>query len=763
MADSAQRQNSTAEADISVIHPDDHTSATVPPKPADTSRKQRIILCMIVKNESKIIERCLKSCLGVVEGISICDTGSTDNTVEIIKTFATKNNLKCRVHHETFKNFSHNRTLAFELAKKVAIEEWKYDPDMTYQLFLDADMAYVSKPFPKTATDFSPKDSIHTQKLTKAGYQLWQSNGGSDYTNLRLAKCSIPWKCVRRTHEFWSCEPFDLGQLEVCYLDDFDDGGAKSDKYERDLRLLLEDLKELGPEDGRSLFYLGQTLQGLGERESDLAKREDYLKQSMDYYKRRIRLTDFHDEIWFAYYMIEVCNIDLALKYFDKKADLKMTTNEIKEKHDEYLEQATVWCRKAMAFDGSRREPLWKMAELQRKIGNNADCYMYAKRALRIPYPRSNNYRIARDAYISSCEWEISVSAYYDNDTRDEGRRISEQLLVKKDVPADTLNQVRWNLQFYLTELKPTNFVTLDCERIPLEKGCGYYYQCNPCIVRYRDGYLVNVRHVNFTFYAKRYFAIGTDVVNTHNTLLRLSSDFKVISSVRLQDVIGGDVPSKVRGHEDVRLIEGLCTDDRVWFTSTLRYTHDAPQQVLCEVDLTTGKFLRKVLLNRGDATKTEKNWSVLPTSMVDDKLPSTISYIYNHNPMEIDKFDLVTGKLLSSQVHTLPFVPKEYRGSCAPIKVRSRWIGMVHEVIMIDNYRNYIHRWVEYDEVFALKRFSNSFNFLIRGFEYVNGMCLSHDSEHIVLGLGINDNQACLCLVQVDTVLESLYSFNPK
>jgi glycosyltransferase involved in cell wall biosynthesis len=45
----------------------------------------KIILCMIVKNESKIIERIIKSVLQIVDEISICDTGSTDNTVEIIK------------------------------------------------------------------------------------------------------------------------------------------------------------------------------------------------------------------------------------------------------------------------------------------------------------------------------------------------------------------------------------------------------------------------------------------------------------------------------------------------------------------------------------------------------------------------------------------------------------------------------------------------------------------------------------------------------
>ena len=47
----------------------------------------KICLNMIVKNESRVIERLLRSVLPLIDTYCICDTGSTDNTVEIIKTF----------------------------------------------------------------------------------------------------------------------------------------------------------------------------------------------------------------------------------------------------------------------------------------------------------------------------------------------------------------------------------------------------------------------------------------------------------------------------------------------------------------------------------------------------------------------------------------------------------------------------------------------------------------------------------------------------
>ena len=41
-----------------------------------------VSLCMIVKNEEDVLERCLKSVAGLVDEIIIVDTGSTDRTRE---------------------------------------------------------------------------------------------------------------------------------------------------------------------------------------------------------------------------------------------------------------------------------------------------------------------------------------------------------------------------------------------------------------------------------------------------------------------------------------------------------------------------------------------------------------------------------------------------------------------------------------------------------------------------------------------------------
>lgn len=49
-----------------------------------------ISLCMIVKNEERVLARCLDSLIGLMDEIIIVDTGSTDKTKEIAKKYTDK-------------------------------------------------------------------------------------------------------------------------------------------------------------------------------------------------------------------------------------------------------------------------------------------------------------------------------------------------------------------------------------------------------------------------------------------------------------------------------------------------------------------------------------------------------------------------------------------------------------------------------------------------------------------------------------------------
>lgn len=68
-------------------------------------------LCMIVKNEAKILKRCLDSICDLMDEIIIVDTGSTDNTVEIAKQYTDK-----IYYFEWVEDFSKARNFSFSKA-----------------------------------------------------------------------------------------------------------------------------------------------------------------------------------------------------------------------------------------------------------------------------------------------------------------------------------------------------------------------------------------------------------------------------------------------------------------------------------------------------------------------------------------------------------------------------------------------------------------------------------------------------------------------
>jgi glycosyltransferase involved in cell wall biosynthesis len=88
----------------------------------------------MIKNEEKILKRCLDALVGIVDAFCICDTGSTDTTKDIALEFL-KTHDGC-LTEEPFKNFGYNRTVSFVNAKQY-LNDTKWNLNDTYGLLLD--------------------------------------------------------------------------------------------------------------------------------------------------------------------------------------------------------------------------------------------------------------------------------------------------------------------------------------------------------------------------------------------------------------------------------------------------------------------------------------------------------------------------------------------------------------------------------------------------------------------------------------------------
>ena len=212
----------------------DHNDTILPSLPLQlpstidgTSSTVKLLFLTMIKNESSVIVRCLKAAEKICDAICVCDTGSTDNTVDIITNYFKTIQIPGKVYSQPWKHFGHNRTQSF-LAGVDYCKELGWDPSTSYAVLLDADMELHIGP------------QFHKDALKTPGYSILQKNPGIEYFNTRFVNLGFPWKCTGVTHEYWDGYYTDNLPSEFAYINDIGDGGCKADKFERDVRLLEE-------------------------------------------------------------------------------------------------------------------------------------------------------------------------------------------------------------------------------------------------------------------------------------------------------------------------------------------------------------------------------------------------------------------------------------------------------------------------------------------------------------------------------------------
>jgi glycosyltransferase involved in cell wall biosynthesis len=146
-----------------------------------------LCLNMIVKDESHIIEKTLEMLCSKMRFHYwvICDTGSSDNTREIITQFFNKKNIPGELHCDKWVDFAHNRTLALERAFK------KTD----LLLVFDADDEIHG-------TINMPNEVLFDEYHLRFG----MPKSGTNYTRTQIINNHKRFKYLSVVHEFISCQ-----------------------------------------------------------------------------------------------------------------------------------------------------------------------------------------------------------------------------------------------------------------------------------------------------------------------------------------------------------------------------------------------------------------------------------------------------------------------------------------------------------------------------------------------------------------------------
>ena len=333
-----------------------------------------VTLCMIVKDETHIIEQCLRSMAKYIDRYDITDTGSTDGTQDLIKKIMEELNIPGEVHQSDWKGFGDHggkmgsRTESLQTAKKFGAD---------YAWVIDAD-------------DYIQGDFKYPDNMTADAYAISMGRAEFGWWRNQIFNLEHDWKYIGVLHEYADCaskprEELSFDKIRGNYRVIARTEGARNvginpiDKYKRDAKT-LEDALVDEPKNERYHFYLAQSYFDSQQWE-----------KSLEAYQKRVAFGGWPEEV---YYSLLRCGILKGML----------------EKPIEEVTQAFLECYNSRPI---RAEPLWFLSRLYRMNEKPAVAYLYARMAAEIPFPEHDILFIQNDVYSWCVLDEIAATAFY--------------------------------------------------------------------------------------------------------------------------------------------------------------------------------------------------------------------------------------------------------------------------------------------------------------------------------------------------------------
>jgi tetratricopeptide (TPR) repeat protein len=636
----------------------------------------------MIKNESKIIERCLTSALEHINAIFILDTGSTDNTIEVCHTLLKNKNIPYKIEESSFKNFGYNRTISFERAKEFC-KDLQWELDNMYAFTIDADMI------------IKPSNTFKDIKLVEPGYNILQKDTSLKYYNLRLLSFKYDWKSIGSTHEYWECDTSADTKFssDVIYIKDINDGGCKSDKTTRDIQLLENDLIE-NSNNERSIFYLALSYKENGN-----------YKEAIRMFKKRIQLEGWEEEVWYSKYQIAKCYEKLNQP-----------------------EKVELWINRAFQYKQDRLEPLHFYLQYLKEQKEYFKAYEYYLKGKDIKYP-TNDILFIEDIYDGAFELEKTMLNFFIfTKTKQD---CLKELIDYINTYSNTKNQdiCYYNSRSYINSLIS-----------PIYRGQynRYWfpqyneYQASSCsILPYNGGFIMNVRYVNYLLDQSGKYNIQSNdnIVRTKNYVTFLNTSYNpVYNTMLMNEIIEKTYTSDIEGLEDIRL---FYFKNKIHFSASTKNLSEAGK-----INIALGEYcledhtIRNVHVIEPPYESTcEKNWIYIP-KMQSNKM----NFIYKWHPLEIGSINDVNKLEIHTKYDTPSFF-RELRGSSNVCEYDGRLWCAVHYVKPTLQSRIYYHLVVSFNrETFKPEMYSLPFVFCNTSIEYCLGFNIKDSNACFII-----------------------------
>jgi tetratricopeptide (TPR) repeat protein len=272
-------------------------------------------LVMIVKNAEDTIEKTLRHAKPLISRYTILDTGSTDNTIPLIR--KTMEGLQGDVFQEPFVNFEVSRNRAFDLASPSPCK---------YFIVLD-DTYIVENPE-------AFKKEVLARPLAQA-YAVLIKTGDQLYKNIRITRTDSGLRYKYKVHEVINVDESKTQSLpESCMLIDNVNTRHMTRTHmrqESDYKNLLSDLERF-PNDPYVLFNLGRNR--LNMKKTD---------EAIEFFKKRLFIKNY-DTTYFE------CSNLLASLYQKKNESpdriinmLNLSIEANPEKAETYYQLASIY------------------------------------------------------------------------------------------------------------------------------------------------------------------------------------------------------------------------------------------------------------------------------------------------------------------------------------------------------------------------------------------------------------------------------------
>lgn len=682
----------------------------------------KICLNMIVKNESKIITRLLDSVLPIIDYYCICDTGSTDDTIDIIKRYMKEKNIKGTVIECAFKNFEYNRTHAIKAACNMK--------DVDYILLLDADMVLNLK-----------KDGDGKYKFDKKilwdydAISILQGDSDFHYSNIRLVKkhenlcyAGVTHEHIVVPNEFNRKKQIDI---EIMFIEDIGDGGCKDDKYSRDIKLLTDGL-EKEPNNSRYAFYLANSYYCT----------QDY-KMAIKYYKKTIELNPWIQEMWYSYYRIGLCYENL----------------------NQMSDAVYSWLKAFDVYQG-RIENLHKLLTYYISIGNNNTANIFYSQAEKIleTYPNKKHVP-TEDLFVEAniYKWEIYynyiIMIYYVQGNNTPIEKINNAIVnVMNNANSCSINTTLSNMKFYkklvLDKLYTIDITdTLELEH-PITKNKIKFYSSTPCISKLAQNsetYDVNIRYVNYQIGDRLCYTTTSGDFITHNKYIRLNKNFEPIYEKNF-NLVKEDWG--LIGVEDIRIFPkngeykfigtAVCND----YSTKIRVgNYNSNEDVITSMRIDSS-FNNEFC---------EKNWVYTEYYCNDTNNFLDDVVIYKWHPLTICKIN--DGKLYKLKEKNTPSIYQHVRGSSCSQKVGEEMWFISHIVSVENSMRYYYHIITITDLSLNIIKYTAPFKISDRPIDYSVSMIV--EDNRVIIPHSVWDSNTKINIYD-RKYIESLLVFYP-